>query len=79
MDRSRESGEVSHETERSIAMGLTPGKLEHLIREHASVDQIALAYRTDVSVVQMLMVRWGLSHLSGREKANVTLVREVEL
>lgn len=79
MDRSGESSEVSHETERAIAMGLTPGKLEHLIREHASVDQIAIAYRTDVSVVQMLMVRRGLSHLSGREKANVTLVREVEL
>jgi hypothetical protein len=68
---------MSHDTERSIAMGLTPGKLEHLIREHASVDQVAVAYRTDVSVVKMLMARWGLGHLSGREKSNVILVREM--
>ena len=68
---------MTHEIERSIASGLTPRKLEHLIREHASVDQIALAYRTDGSVVKMLMARWGLAHLSGRAKSNVVLVREV--
>ena len=69
---------MSHETERAIAMGLTPGKLEHLIREHASVDQIAVAYRTDGSIVKMLLARWGLGHLSGREKSNVVLlVREM--
>lgn len=69
---------MTYEIERSIASGLTPGKLEHLIREHASVDQIALAYRTDGSVVKMLMARWGLAHLSGRQKSNVRLVREAQ-
>ncbi len=69
---------MTYEIERSIVAGLTPGKLEHLIREHASVDQIALAYRTDESVVKMLMARWGLAHLSGRQKSNVVLVRNCE-
>lgn len=69
---------MTYEIERSIASGLTPGKLEHLIREHASVDQIASAYRTDGSVVKMLMARWGLAHLSGRQKSNVVLVRNCE-
>ena len=70
---------MTHDIERSIAAGLTPGKLEHLIREHASVDQIAVAYRTDGGTVRMLMARWGLAHLSGREKVNVTLTREMSL
>lgn len=69
---------MTYEIERSIVSGLTPGKLEHLIREHASIDQIALAYRTDGSVVKMLMARWGLDHLSGREKSDVTLVRSAK-
>ena len=69
---------MTYEIERSIVAGLTPRKLEHLIREHASVDQIALAYRTDGSVVKMLMARWGLAHLSGRAKSNVVLVRSCE-
>ena len=60
--------------ETALAAGLTPRKLEHLIREHASVDQIALAYRTDGGVVKMLMARWGLEHLSGRAKQNVVLL-----
>jgi len=64
--------------ETALSAGLTPRKLEHLIREHASVDQIALAYRTDGSVVKMLMARWGLAHLSGRAKSNVVLVRNCE-
>ena len=69
---------MTYEIERSIVAGLTPRKLEHLIREHASVDQIASAYRTDGSVVKMLMARWGLDHLSGRAKSNVVLVRNCE-
>lgn len=70
---------MTHDIDRCIAMGLTPRKLEFLIRNHANLADIAVMYRTDGSVVQMLMVRWGLGHLSGREKANVTLIREVVL
>ena len=62
--------------ETALAAGLTPRKLEHLIRGHASVGDIAAAYQTDVLTVQLLMRRWGLEHLSGREKSNVVLVRE---
>ena len=62
--------------ETALDAGLTPRKLEHLIRGHASVGDIAAAYMTDVLTVQLLMRRWGLEHLSGRAKANVVLVRE---
>ena len=65
---------MTHEIERSITAGLTPRKLEHLIRGHASVGDIAAAYMTDVLTVQLLMRRWGLEHLSGRAKANVVLL-----
>ena len=65
---------MTYEIERSIAAGLTPGKLEHLIRGHASVGDIAAAYMTDVLTVQLLMRRWGLEHLSGRAKSNVVLL-----
>lgn len=68
---------MSHETERCIAAGLTPGMLEHLMRGHAGVADIAATYKTDVSVVQMLLRRWGLDHLSGRSKSDVFLVRKV--
>ena len=67
---------MTYEIERAISVGLTPRKLEHLIREHASVEKIAFAYMIEHAVVRMLMARWGLSHLSGRAKANVVLVRE---
>lgn len=60
--------------ETALAAGLTPRKLEHLIRGHASVGDIAAAYMTDVLTVQLLMRRWGLEHLSGRAKANVVLL-----
>lgn len=63
--------------ERAITNGLTPGKLEHFLRGHACVSDIAAIYLTDVLTVQLLMRRWGLDHLSGREKSNVTLTREI--
>ena len=64
--------------ETALAAGLTPRKLEHFIREHASPSDIAAAYMTDVLTVQLLMRRWGLEHLSGRAKSNVVLVRNCE-
>ena len=65
--------------ETALDAGLTPRKLEHLIRGHASVGDIAAAYQTDVLTVQLLMRRWGLEHLSGRAKQNVVLlVREAQ-
>lgn len=65
-------------TSRAITNGLTPGKLEHLLRGHACVSDIAAIYLTDVATVQLLMRRWGLDYLSGREKSNVTLVRNCQ-
>lgn len=64
--------------ERAISSGLTPGKLEHLLRGHACVSDIAAIYGSDVLTVQLLMRRWGLDHLSGREKSNVVLTRNCE-
>jgi len=64
--------------ESALSAELTPRKLEHFIREHAAVSDIAAAYRTDVLTVQLLMRRWGLEHLSGRQKSNVVLVRNCE-
>ena len=62
----------------ALAAGLNPRELERLIRGHASKEQIADAFGLSVAVVESMMTRWGLSHLSGRAKSNVRLVRDLE-
>lgn len=57
--------------------GLSPAKLRHFLDNRAPITAIAAEYETDVQMVEFLMSRWGFSHLKGREKSNVTLVREI--
>lgn len=64
--------------ENAIAEGLTPRKLEFLLRNGCPIEEAAMTYYTDVLTVQLLMRRWGLDHLSGREKSDVTLVRSAK-
>lgn len=59
----------------AIASGLTQRTIEWYLRNHTPLDEIAQAHRTDVVTVQLLISRWGVRHLSGREKSNVTLIR----
>lgn len=61
----------------AIASGLTPRRLEELLRGHASVEQIADVYGISERMVGVLMERWQLARLSGREKISVTLVRNL--
>ena len=62
--------------EHAITAGLTPGRLEWLLRNGCAIDEIAGTYQTDVLTVQLLMTRWQLAHFSGREKSDVLLVRK---
>jgi hypothetical protein len=63
---------------KALAAGMTPRELERLIRGHASKEQIADAFGLSVAIVEAMMARWGLAHLSGRAKSNVRLVRDLE-
>lgn len=62
-----------------IRDGLTPEKLRHFLDNHAPLVAIAAEYETDVPMIEFMMARWGFAHLSGRQKSNVVLVREVVL
>lgn len=59
----------------AIASGLKPRTLEWCLQLHTPICEIARAYKTDALTVQLLMKRWGIDYLSGREKSNVTLIR----
>lgn len=60
----------------AIDAGLTPRQLEHLIRNKTPESQIAAAYGMDVIELGDLLRRWGMHHLTGRGKTNVTIVKE---
>ena len=62
--------------EQAITSGLTPGRLEWLLRNGCSLVEIAMTYKTDLLTVQLLMTRWQLTQWSGREKEDVVLVRK---
>lgn len=64
--------------ESAISDGLTPRKMEFMLRNGCPLDEIAMTYYVDVLTVRLLMKRWGLDHLSGREKSDVTLVRSAK-
>lgn len=68
--------EMSAYVSRAMVAGLTPRELEHKLRNHAGVDQIAEAFQCDRLTVELLMNRWGFSHLAGRQKSRVRLVLE---
>ncbi len=63
--------------ETAVSNGLTPVQLDHYLRNHCPLAQIATAHSLDVATVEEVMRVWGLAHLSGRDKSNVTLVREI--
>ena len=64
--------------ESAIASGLTPRAIEWYLRNHTPLDEIARTHQTDVITVQLLISRWGVRHLSGRDKSNVILVRSAK-
>lgn len=62
----------------AIDSGLTPLRLEVMMREHVPDVEITERYRIGPYTLAMIRRRWGLHHLSGREKSNVTIVRSVQ-
>lgn len=62
----------------AIDSGLTPLALEVMMREHVPDVAITERYRIGLHTLAMIRKRWGLHHLSGREKSNVTIVRSVQ-
>lgn len=69
-------GEGTMTAQEAIDAGLTPRQLEHLIRNKTPEWEIAAAYNMGMTELLRLMRRWGLDHLSGRGKTNVTIVKE---
>lgn len=62
----------------AIDSGLTPLALEVMMREHVPDAAITERYSIGPYTLTMIRKRWGLHHLSGRDKQNVTIVRSVQ-
>lgn len=60
-----------------IDEGLTPGILQQLLLKHVQEQAILAVYGIAAPTLAMLRRRWGLHHLSGRDKSNVTIIREM--
>jgi len=63
-------------TQAAIRNGLNPRALHQLLRASVSSKQIAAAHGLTMAQLKMIAARWNLAHWLGREKSNVTIVRE---
>lgn len=60
-----------------IDEGLTPAVLQQLVQKHVQERAILAAFGIGAPTLAMLRRRWGLHHLSGRDKSNVTIILEM--
>lgn len=60
----------------AIRRGLSPRTLMQMLCEFVPNDLIANRHGLDMNKLKMIARRWELSHLLGREKSNVTIIRE---
>ncbi len=63
-------------TQGAIRNGLSQRALHQLLRASVSSKQIAAVHGLTLAQLKMIADRWQMAHFFGREKVNVTIIRE---
>ena len=63
-------------TQGAIRNGLHPRILRQMLSASVSNASIAAQHGLTIPQLKMIADRWGQAHLMGREKSNVTIIRE---